>query len=407
MPNIAANIDYSSAVAIGLVTPQQIVDCPEFGLKIVFRATGACTIALQGDGNVVRTITLPVSGSLTGDMSETCYLIGSYAKWSWTVISLATGAKAYCTAAAISGNDFLPASAFKGLKMPNASQLSAIQNVSANSAVLGTLNGANAYVIGQDMFNAPASAFGCSYPQNDNAGATLADALNRGGPIAVGGVTAGAWATPGWFTHDAAGNTMKLNGIAGVDHMVSLKGECEIIVGMDIYYTTFPSSGNTETLWGIGRNDTTVGGVRFVAEGTTPDFALYYRPSGGGADVRLGVFFLTGIITFNAAVMNTLVAIRVMPDLNELRYRYFINGRVEFAGFTTLGAIPAYDYNAAMSFSGYGITPTNKLGTGGSTGCRTRNAFLFRHDGRDQMLAARLAKSVALNSALPSWLKAA
>lgn len=272
------------------------------------------------------------------------------------------------------------------------------------TGLLGSVGGAGAYTIGQDMYSAPATAFGCVYPQNEGSGTTLNDSLNRGGPITVSGSTTGAWGTAGWFTHDAAGNTLQLKNIPGVDHMISLKGECEILVGMDIYYTTFPSAGNTETLWGIGRSNASSGGLRFAAEGTSTDLALFYR-SNGGSENRLGVLFLSGVATYNAAVMNTLVAIRVLPALNELRYRYFLNGRVELAGYTTLDTIPTTDSTAGLNFSGYGATPSSKLGAAGSVGCRTRNAFCFRHDGRDQLLAARLAKYVAVNSALPSWLK--
>lgn len=237
------------------------------------------------------------------------------------------------------------------------------------------------------------------YKQNEGSGTSLAEDGGDGPAIAVTGTTTGAWANAGYFTHDPAGNVAKIANNPYIDGLISMETECSILIGVDLYITAWPSS--TETIWALHRDDLIGGGVRFpMASGSAGRFGVYYRSNGGGSTTEQTG---TALGSYLNQRLSFLTELRVMPSLNELRIYLYINGRMERANTVTLGTPPATDSTGGLYLSGYGSTPLQKLGAGGS-GARTANFFCLRHSGTDRNIAGRLAAYVAANQALPTWL---
>jgi hypothetical protein len=237
------------------------------------------------------------------------------------------------------------------------------------------------------------------YKMNEGTGSSLAEDGGDGPAIAVAGSVAGAWANANWFTHDAAGNTQQIKANAYVDALCSMQSEGSIILGIDYFVTTWPST--TETMWGLHRTDTATGGVRMpLVSGSPGRFSVYYKPN-GGSEVEV-VGYAPG--TYLGVRNSILVELRVLPALGELRVYLYHNGRLERSNVWPLGTAPATDASGGLNFSGYGGTPAQKIGSGSSVGSRTANAFVMRHSGADRNIAGRLAAYVAANQALPSWL---
>ena len=239
------------------------------------------------------------------------------------------------------------------------------------------------------------------YPMTEGAGTTLAEQSGRGPSITVGGTVTGAWANPGWFTHDAAGNTLKLSGNANVDGLIDMTQECSILMGADLWLTAWPSS--TESMLSLHRTDIATGGIRMaMVSGSAGRFGVYYKSNGGAESEVVGYSMPGG--TFLGQRLSILVELRVVPSRSELHVFMYINGRLERGNVLPLGTPPAQDANGGWTVSGYGAaSPIQKLGSSGS-GARTALAFIARHSGRDRNIAGRLAAHIWANAALPSWL---
>lgn len=265
------------------------------------------------------------------------------------------------------------------------------------SAVQASLSGAVNAIVADQSANT-ARVQGVYYPLNDGSGSTLAEQGADGPAISVGGTVTGAWANAGYFTHDAAGNTIKIANNQYIDGLISMQTECSIIIGCDLYITAWPSS--TESIWALHRDDLSGGGVRFpMASASAGRFGVYYKPSGGATTEQVG--YVMG--SYLNQRISTLTELRVRPTRNEMNIYMYINGRMQRSNVVTLGTPPATDSTGGLYLSGYGSTPLQKLGSGGS-GARTALFYALRHSGEDRNIAGRLAAYVAANQALPSWL---
>jgi hypothetical protein len=251
--------------------------------------------------------------------------------------------------------------------------------------------------------NDPATVRAAVYPMAEGAGSTLTEQSGRGPSIAVGGTVTGAWANAGWFTHDAAGNTLKLASNAYIDGLIDISTECSILVGCDLWLTAWPSS--TETLWALHRSDLTGGGVRMpLPSASSARFGVFYRASGASEVESIAITMPGGFAAIGNQRLSLLTELRVLPARNELHAFLYINGRMERGNVVALGTPPAANADGGLSFSGYGsASPIQKLGSGGS-GARTELCFVARHSGRDRNIAGRLAAHIWANAALPSWL---
>lgn len=247
-----------------------------------------------------------------------------------------------------------------------------------------------------------ARVIGVHYPQTEGSGATFLDSGGDGVDIAVGGTTAGAWANAGWFTHHSAGNAMAIKNDPFIDNIIDMSVDGSIIVGTDVYFTAWPTG--TEVVWSMHRSDLSSGGIRFPAITTAGRIALYYRPNGGTEIVALGHNMSSGYL---GTRISTLFEFAVDIANNSLRTNLWVNGEQVRSNTIALGSPPTALSTGGMQLSGYG-TGTNYLGSSGAgtpgNNARTRNAFALRHSGADRNIAARLAKYVYDNNALPTWL---
>ena len=247
-----------------------------------------------------------------------------------------------------------------------------------------------------------ARVIGVHYPQTEGSGATFLDSGGDGVNIAVGGTTAGAWANAGWFTHHSAGNAMAIKNDPFIDNIIDMSVDGSIIVGTDVYFTAWPTG--TEVVWSMHRSDLSSGGIRFPAITTAGRIALYYRPNGGTEIVALGHNMSSGYL---GTRISTLFEFAVDIANNSLRTNLWVNGEQVRSNTIALGSPPTALSTGGMQLSGYG-TGTNYLGSSGAgtpgNNARTRNAFALRHSGADRNIAARLAKYVYDNNALPTWL---
>lgn len=289
-----------------------------------------------------------------------------------------------------------------GISAANADELDDMLPTAAQTAAVASLvSGARSQPVVTGLDTQVSRVQCAHWPCSDNSGTTLAETLGRGPSIAVTGTTTGAWATPGWFTHDAAGNTLKLTNLPYVDGLINMATEGAILIGCDYYVTVWPTTA-TENLWSLHQSaESTTGGLRLAMTTAAPGrFSVYYKPNGGSE---------TSHVTFPAttylSVRNSiLVEAWVVPSANEIRTVLFHNGRAESSSVSPLGTPPASSAVAGLCFSGYGQSANGKLGAGGSTGTRVQNLFVARHDGTDRNIAGRLARDIYANSALPSWL---
>lgn len=244
---------------------------------------------------------------------------------------------------------------------------------------------------------------GIFYPENDGSGTSLAESGAKGPAIAVAGTTTGAWANAGWFTHDAGGNTLQIKNNPYVDGLITMQTDGSILIGCDYWVDTWVTT-TTEVLWSIHRVDTTSGGVRLPLLAAGPGrFGLYYKAAGGVESERIGIT----LSSYLSQRISVLTEIRVLTSLNQVRFYLYINGKMQRSTIEVLGSPPTDETAAGLNFSGMGSVPSNKLGTGGSAGTRTANAFVFRHSGADRNIAGRLAAYIAANQALPTWLQRA
>jgi len=238
------------------------------------------------------------------------------------------------------------------------------------------------------------------WPCGDSA-TTLGDAVGKGPSIAVAGTTTGALGTAGWFTHDAAGNTLQLKAIPYIDGLINMTTDGAILIGCDLFLTGWPSAG-TEYLWALHRSaESTTGGLALtISNSAAGRFSVQYKPNGGSQNEVTG--FAPG--TYLNVRNSLLVEAIVNTARAELTTHFFHNGRLERSNVWPLATPPAADAACGLNFSGYGATPTAKVGSGGSTGARVQNLLVGRHNGKDRNLAGRLARDMYANAALPSWL---
>ena len=239
------------------------------------------------------------------------------------------------------------------------------------------------------------------FPCNEGAGTTLTDAVGKGPNIAVAGTTTGAWGTAGWFTHDTGGNTLQLKAQPYIDGLIDMTTDGAILIGCDFYLTTWPTSG-TEYLWALHRSaESTTGGLALTISNTAAGrFSVQYKPNGGGQNEVTGFAPSTYLSTRNSLLVEAIINTR----RGELTTHFFHNGRLERSNTWALGTPPAASALCGLNFSGYGATPTSKIGSGGSLGSRVQNLLVGRHNGSDRNIAGRLARDIYANAALPSWL---
>jgi len=110
-----AEVDLSTASAVGIVVPQSMTAWPEFGLQGTFRISegaGAAVIRLLGDGAPLVTITLPTPD---GNRWKDVGAHGQFAAWSWEVVSITGGATVYCRMTANSAHSPIVARSLAGL----------------------------------------------------------------------------------------------------------------------------------------------------------------------------------------------------------------------------------------------------------------------------------------------------
>ena len=281
-----------------------------------------------------------------------------------------------------------------GANAPSGATLTAAQTAATQALVSGAGKQA------APKNNDPATVRAAVYPMVDGSGSTLAELSGRGPSIAVGGTVTGAWANPGWFTHDAAGNTLKLAGNSYIDGILDMSAECSVLVGLDLWLAAWPSS--TEVAWGLHRTDTTTGGVRMpLVSGSAGRISLYFKPAGASESELIGYGMPGG--TYIGRRISLLFEMRFLPARGELHTFMFVNGQIQRGNVVAMTAPPTTDAAGGLSFSGYGNPVGQKLGSGGS-GARTALAFAMRHSGKDRNIAARLAAHIQANRALPAWL---
>ena len=282
----------------------------------------------------------------------------------------------------------------------------------ASDAGAGTFTAAqaaNAQALTSGVSSAPVAALDSSYsrvqslyfPCNDGSGTTLAESPGKGPSISIAGTTTGAWGTASWFTHDAGGNTLQLKNLPYVDGLINMTTDGAIIVACDFYLTTWPTSAS-EYLWCLHRGgESTTGGLTLsISNASLGRYSVNYKSNGGSTNEVVG--FTMG--TYLSVRTSLLVEAVVNTTSSLLSIFFYINGRLERSNNYPLGTPPATDAACGLNFSGYGATPSNKLGTGGSAGERVQNLFVARHDGSDRNIAGRLARDLYANAALPTWL---
>lgn len=274
--------------------------------------------------------------------------------------------------------------------------LTASQLAATQALVSGA--GSTAIVTGLDTLASRAQV--AHWPCGDSA-TSLGEAVGKGPPITVAGTTTGALGTAGWFTHDATGNTLQLKAIPYIDGLIDMTTNGAIIIGCDLYLTGWPSTG-TEYLWALHRSaESTTGGLALtISNGSLGRFSLQYKSNGGSQNEVTGFAPSTYLSTRNSLLVEAIVN----TQRGELTTHFFHNGRCERSNVWTLGTPPAASSVCGLNFSGYGATPTAKIGSGGSTGARVQNLLVARHNGTDRNLAGRLARDMYANAALPSWL---
>ena len=278
---------------------------------------------------------------------------------------------------------------------------SAAQRSSLQSLLMtGSAPLSQSVVTGLDVAQSRAQAV--HFPCNEGTGTTLGDAVGKGPSITVAGTVTGAWGTANWFTHDVSGNTLRLKNLPYIDGLINMTTDGAILIGCDYFVTTWPASAS-EYLWCLhrGAEGSTGGLAMSISNANAGRFSVQYKSNGGAGQNEVVGFAPS---TYLSVRNSLLVEAIVNTTRGELTIHLFHNGRLERSNIWTLATPPATDAACGLNFSGYGATPTAKLGTGGSAGTRTQNLFVARHDGSDRNLAGRLARDIYANAALPSWL---
>lgn len=114
MPLQSFSLDETFATAAGVVTPNNSA-VPEDGLEGTIRLTaGTAVVNILGNGIVVKTITLPLTGNRGGQMSENFLMLGDFTTWGWQVVSISGGGTVRCTAKAMARDRILTVEHLKG-----------------------------------------------------------------------------------------------------------------------------------------------------------------------------------------------------------------------------------------------------------------------------------------------------